>query len=98
MNKITEIINNPVLLDVQAGLSAAKNEIMQQVKFGVNDIAIPIILTILAAVLIFAIAKAVERHRNGEDYKEHIKAIAIIVLIIALVASARSWIWIMVGV
>lgn len=98
MNKITQIINNPVRLDVQSGLTLAKEEIMSNVKFGVNSILIPIVLVVLAAVLIFAIAKAVDRHRNGEDYKENIKAIVVIVLVIAVIASAPAWIWTMVGV
>ena len=36
MNKITEIINSPVVLDVQTGLTQAKNTIMDTVKFMVN--------------------------------------------------------------
>lgn len=98
MNLVTEIINNPIILDVQTGLTQAKEEIMSTVKFGVNVILIPIILVILAGVLIFAIAKAVDKHNKGEDYKENIKAIVVIVLVIAVVASAPAWIWTMVGV
>lgn len=89
----------PILLDVQSGLTAAKNEIMDTVKFGVNSIAIPIICAVLAGVLIFAIASAVKLHRNGEDYSNKITTIVVVVvIIIAVVASSPAWIWQVVGV
>ena len=88
----------PILLDVQSGLTAAKNEIMDTVKLGVNSIAIPIICAVLAGVLIFAIASAVKLHRNGEDYSNKITTIVVVVIIIAVVASSPAWIWQVVGV
>ena len=87
-----------ILLDVQHSLTAAKNEIMDTVKFGVNSIAIPIICAVLAGVLIFAIASAVKLHRNGEDYSNKITTIVVVVIIIAVVASSPAWIWQVVGV
>lgn len=71
MNKITEIINSPVVLDVQTGLTQAKNTIMDTVKFMVNNIAIPIICAILAGVLIFSIVGAVKLHKDGQDYSKN---------------------------
>lgn len=88
----------PILLDVQSGLTAAKNEIMDTVKFVVNSVAIPIICAILAGVLIFAIASAIKLHRNGEDYSNKITTIVVVVIVIAVVASSPAWIWQVVGV
>lgn len=98
MNKLNEIISNSINLDVQAGLTEAKNEIIKQAKFGVNDIIIPIVLVILAGILVLQIAKAVDKHKHNDNYSDQIKAIIVIVLVIAVVASARLWIWTMVGV
>ena len=98
MNKITEIINSPVVLDVQTGLTQAKNTIMDTVKFMVNNIAIPIICAILAGVLIFSIVGAVKLHKDGQDYSKKIAAIVVVVMIIAVVATSPTWIWTMVGV
>lgn len=88
----------PVLLDVQSGLTAAKNEIMDTVKFVVNNVAIPIICAILAGVLIFAIASAIKLHRSGEDYSNKITTIVVVVIVIAVIASSTAWIWTVVGV
>ncbi len=88
----------PVLLDVQSGLTAAKNEIMDTVKFVVNNVAIPIICAILAGVLIFAIASAIKLHRSGEDYSNKITTIVVVVIVIAVIASSPAWIWTVVGV
>ena len=98
MNKITEIINSPVVLDVQTGLTQAKNTIMDTVKFMVNNIAIPIICAILAGVLIFSIVGAVKLHKDGQDYSKKIAAIVVVAIIIAVVATSPTWIWTMVGV
>ena len=98
MNKITEIINSPVVLDVHTGLTQAKNTIMDTVKFMVNNIAIPIICAILAGVLIFSIVGAVKLHKDGQDYSKKIAAIVVVVIIIAVVATSPTWIWTMVGV
>lgn len=87
----------PVLLDVQSGLTAAKNEVVETAKFLVNSVAIPIICAILAGVLIFAIASAIKLHRNGEDYSNKISTIVVVVIVIAVVASAPAWIWQVVG-
>ncbi len=97
MSKLIEIVNNPLLLDVKAGITAAKNEAVDTTKFLVNDVAIPIILVILAGVLLLAIAKCVKKHREGDDYSKNIIACVVIVVIIALVASAKSWLWLVVG-
>ena len=72
MSKLIEIVNNPLLLDVKAGITAAKNEAIDTTKFLVNDVAIPIISVILAGVLLFAIAKCVKKHRDGDDYSKNI--------------------------
>lgn len=88
----------PVLLDVQSGLTAAKNEIMDTVQFGVNYIVVPIACAILGGILIFAIASAVKLHRNGEDYSNKIATIVVVVIVIAVVASSPAWIWQVVGV
>lgn len=88
----------PVLLDVQSGLTAAKNEIMDTVKFVVSNVAIPIICAILAGVLIFAIASAIKLHRSGEDYSNKITTIVVVVIVIAVIASSPAWIWTVVGV
>lgn len=88
----------PVLLDVQSGLTAAKNEIMDTVKFVVNNVAIPIICAILAGVLIFAIASAIKLHRSGEDYSNKITTIVVVVIVIAVIASSPAWIWTVVEV
>ena len=98
MNKLAEIMSNPVLLDVQAGLTQAKNEIMSIVKFGVNFIIIPIACAILAGVAIFLICQCVGAHKRGEDYKDKIMPIVILVIVFALLASAPTWIWTMAGV
>lgn len=97
MNKLFEIISNPVLLDVKAGITAAKNEAIDTLKFLVNDVAIPIIATVLAGILILAIAKCVKKHREGEDYSKNIVSCVVIVVVIALVISARIWVWLVVG-
>lgn len=98
MNKLVEVMNNPVLLDVQAGLTQAKNEIMTNVKFAVNIIIIPIACAILAGITIWLILQCVGSHRKGEDYSDKIKPIAILVIVIVLIASAPTWIWTLVGV
>lgn len=97
MNKLMEIINNPLLLDVKAGINAAKNEAIDTGKFLINDVAIPIIATVLVGVFIFAIAKCVKKHRDGDDYSKNIVSCVVIVVVIALVISARSWLWLMIG-
>lgn len=97
MNKLMEIINNPLLLDVKAGITAAKNEAIDTGKFLINDVAIPIIATVLVGVFIFAIAKCVKKHRDGDDYSKNIISCVVIVVVIALVISARSWLWLMIG-
>lgn len=97
MNKLMEIINNPLLLDVKAGITAAKNEAIDTGKFLINDVAIPIIAVVLVGILLFAIAKCVKKHREGEDYSKNIVSCVVIVIVIALVISARSWLWLMIG-
>lgn len=97
MNKLSEIINSPLLLDVKAGITAAKNEATDTIKFLVNEVAIPIISVILAGVLLLAIVKCVKKHRDGDDYSKNIVACVVIVVVIALVLSARTWLWLVVG-
>lgn len=97
MSKIIEIVNNPLLLDVKAGITAAKNEAVDITKFLVNDVAIPVISVILAGVLLLALVKCVKKHRDGDDYSKNIVACVVIVVVIALVLSARTWLWVVVG-
>lgn len=98
MNKLVEIMSVPVLLDVQAGLTQAKNEIMTTVKFAVNSIIIPIVCAILAGIAVFLILQCIGSHRKGEDYSDKLKPIAILVIVVVLIASAPTWIWTLVGV
>lgn len=98
MNKLIEIINNPVILDFQSGITQAKNEVMTNTKFAVNTVVIPIICAILAGVLVFLIASAAGSHKRGEDYSDKIKPIVIVFGAIVLIASAPLWVWDMVGV
>lgn len=88
----------PTLLDVQSGLTQAKDLVMTNVKFLVNSIAVPIISTILAGVLIFAIVGAVKLKRQGEDYSNRITAIIVVILVIVLISTAPLWVWNVVGV
>lgn len=103
MNKIIEsmnntIMNNPVLLDFKSGITKAKTEVMDNAKFAINSVVIPIICVILAGVLVTLIASAAGSHKRGEDYSDKIKPIALVFGAIVLIATAPLWVWDMVGV
>lgn len=97
MNFLNNLMTNFYALDINSGLEQAKNEVVDKIKFLVNNIAIPIIATVLVGILIFNIAKAVKKHRTGEGYGENITGIVITVLVLALVVSAPAWIWQMIA-
>lgn len=82
-----------VPLDVQGGLTAAKNEALNTVKFLVNNILIPIASAVLVGLLILNIIKAYKKHHGAEPYGENITGIVIIIVILALVVSAPTWMW-----
>lgn len=97
MNFFNNLMINFYTLDINSGLEQAKNEVVEKIKYLVNNIAIPIIAAVLVGILIFNIAKAVKKHRTGEGYGENITGIVITVLVLALVVSAPAWIWQMIS-
>lgn len=102
MNRIIEtvvntVINSPVLLNFQSGITKAKNEVVNNAKFAINSIVIPVACVILAGVLVALIVSCAGSHKRGEDYSDKIKPIAIVFGVIVLVATAPLWVWDMVG-
>lgn len=87
------LFNNMVTLDMQEALDAAKEVVITNLQYIVDNIAIPIICVILAGILVFAIAKCVKLHKQQQDYSESIIAIVVVVIVIVVVASAPNWLW-----
>lgn len=98
MNFLTQLLYKlaPTSMDIQSGLTAAKEEVIKQAKFLINNIGIPIIAIFLIGLLVFTISGAVKKHNNAEPYKGNITAIIVIVIVLALIVSAPLWIWQMV--
>lgn len=92
------LFNNMVTLDLQGGLDSAKEVVINNLQYIVDNIAVPIICVILAGILVFAIAKCIKLHKQQQDYSESIIGIVVVVIVIAVVASAPNWLWNMVGV
>ncbi len=87
------LITSFILLDIKSGLTSAKDQVIDLVKFAVNNIGIPIIDTVLIGVLIFSIVGLIKLKRQGEDYSGKIAAVVVIVIVILLISTAPLWIW-----
>lgn len=88
-------ISNPISLDVQAGLAAAKDEVINNIKPIINNIAIPMAATVLLVIFFFFLVMAWKRHKNGEGYGAQLTTMAIILVVFVLVVSATKWLWAM---
>jgi len=97
-NLISKISSEPILLDVKSGIDKAQSIIMDNVKYAVNKIVIPIGIIILLIALLALIIKMRELHKANQDYSDKIIGLIIIIALIALVASAPLWIWDVAGV
>lgn len=94
-NFFMKAISNPILLDIQAGLTAAKDEVINNIKPIINNIAIPMAATVLLVIFFFFLVMAWKRHKNGEGYGAHLATMAIILVVLVLVVSATKWLWAM---
>ena len=92
MNILNNLINM-VPLDVQSGLTQAKDTVIEKVRPIVNTVAVPIILVVLATILLFMIASCVKKHRNGDGYSDKLTGIGILIAIIVLVSTWPAWGW-----
>ncbi len=97
MSRFSGIISLPHLLSVQGGLTSAKNEVLDTIKFLVNTILIPLASAFLIGMLVFNIVKAVKKHHGAEPYGENITGIIIVVVVLAVVVSSPAWIWTMIS-
>ena len=97
-NLIAKANADPILLDVKSGIDKAQSIIMDNVKYAVNKIVIPIGVIILIIALLALIIKMRELHKANQDYSDKIIGVIIIIALIALVASAPLWIWHIAGV
>lgn len=82
---------------IQNGLTTAKTGIMTLIKFVVDNIAVPIIGAVLVGLMVFLIASAVSKHRQGEDYSHRVFLIIATVIVLGVVVSFPSWGWQMIG-
>lgn len=86
---------NPVLADTNSGLTAAKDNVINQVKPIVNGVIVPILLVLLVAGLVFAIVYAVYSYRKGRDIE--LGWIVALVIGIVLISTFPTWGWQLIG-
>lgn len=95
---LSEAVTNPVLLDIKSGIDTVKKLIVDNAKYAVEEIVIPIGIVVLVIALIAVILKIRELHKANQDYGDKITGIIIIVILIAVLSSAKLWMWSMAGV
>lgn len=84
-------------LDALSGLQSAKDQTMNFVKPAVNTVVVPILDVGAVGFLLFFIFGCVNRHRNGEEYKDKVIGIIICAVVIVLVSTFPIWGWQMVS-
>lgn len=95
MNKLIETIQNIkfIPLSIEDGIDEITSTVTDTTKLIVNRAVVPIAAIFLGALLIFAIVSLGKRRREGDDYSKQILAIVVLVILIALVLSAPTWLW-----
>ncbi len=81
----------PAFADANGALSAAKDDVINQVKPIVNGTVVPVLLVLLVAATVFAIFKAVMSYRKGREVE--LGWVIGLVIGITLVAIFPTWGW-----
>lgn len=89
------LIQTKVFADPQSALTAAKSNLVDQIKPIVNTVVVPVIATVLVAVALILIAKAVIEYRKGRDVE--IGAIVLVIAGIILVTTFPTWGWLLIS-
>lgn len=84
--------------DVLSGLTDAKQKSINFAKPAINTIAVPILDIVAVGFLLFFIAGAIRKYRDGQGYTSHIISIIVTLFIIVLISTFPIWGWKMVGV
>ena len=93
MPSLLSVSNN-----IDAGMELAKQEFTNVSKNIINKVAVPAISVVLIGLLLFFIAGAVARHRQGSSYGDKLIPIGICVVVLALVVTFPVWGWTMIGI
>lgn len=79
------------LADPQSGITAAKDNVINEIKPIVNNAVVPVIALLLASGLLFAITHAVYNYRKGRDIE--LGWIIALVIGLILVITFPTWGW-----